>query len=59
LHYEYRLNGGYKDPRTVALPNASPIAPAYASEFRHQADQMLTKLDRNTQLAVSVGPPHR
>ncbi len=59
LHYEYRLNGAYKDPRTVALPNASPIAPAYAAEFRHQADQMLTKLDRNTQLAVSVGPPHR
>lgn len=59
LHYEYRINGTHKDPRTVPLPNASPIPPAYAAEFRHQAEVMLTGLDRSAQLAVSVGPPHR
>jgi murein DD-endopeptidase MepM/ murein hydrolase activator NlpD len=59
LHYEYRINGGYKDPRTVPLPNAEPIPPAYAADFRHQADLMMTGLDRSTQRAVSIGPQHR
>jgi murein DD-endopeptidase MepM/ murein hydrolase activator NlpD len=59
LHYEYRINGGYKDPRTVPLPNAEPISPAYAADFRHQADLMMTGLDRSTQRAVSIGPQHR
>ncbi|MGC3979858.1 MAG: peptidoglycan DD-metalloendopeptidase family protein [Steroidobacteraceae bacterium] len=57
LHYEYRINGSYKDPRTVPLPNAAPIAPAYAADFRRQADSMLTSLDRTAQRAVLVGPP--
>jgi len=56
LHYEYRINGNYKDPRTVPLPNAEPIPPAYAAEFRHQADLMMTNLDRSVQRAVSIGP---
>ncbi len=59
LHYEYRVNGTYKDPRTVPLPNASPIAPAYAVEFRQQADGMLTRLDRISQRVVAVGPLRR
>jgi murein DD-endopeptidase MepM/ murein hydrolase activator NlpD len=59
LHYEYRINGNYKDPRTVPLPNAEPIPPAYAADFRHQADAMMTNLDRSIQRAVSIGPPHR
>jgi murein DD-endopeptidase MepM/ murein hydrolase activator NlpD len=59
LHYEYRINGNYKDPRTVPLPNAEPIPPAYAAEFRHEADLMMTSLDRSTQRAVSIGPLHR
>lgn len=60
LHYEYRINGVYKDPRTVPLPNASPLPPAYVAEFHHQADLMLTSLDRTAQRVVSVGPPlHR
>jgi murein DD-endopeptidase MepM/ murein hydrolase activator NlpD len=59
LHYEYRVNGAYKDPRTVPLPNAEPIPPAYAADFRHQADLMMTSLDRSTQRAVSIGPLNR
>lgn len=59
LHYEYRINGAHKDPRTVPLPNASPIPPAYAGDFRQQADTMLTSLDRVAQRVVSVGPPRR
>lgn len=59
LHYEYRVNGLHKDPRTIPLPNAGPISPAYALEFRQQAEAMLTRLDRSAQLAVSAGPPRR
>ncbi len=59
LHYEYRVNGVHKNPRTVPLPNASPISPAYAADFRRRADLMLTALDRIGQRSVSVGPPRR
>ncbi len=59
LHYEYRINGAHKDPRTVPLPNATPVPPAYAADFRKQAELMLTALDRSAQRAVSVGPPRR
>jgi murein DD-endopeptidase MepM/ murein hydrolase activator NlpD len=59
LHYEYRINGVHKNPRTVPLPNASPIPPAYAVDFRHQADTMLTRLDRISQQVVAVGPLRR
>ena len=26
LHYEYRLNGVHRNPRTVSLPDAEPIS---------------------------------
>lgn len=59
LHYEYRINGAHKDPRTVPLPNANPVPPAYAAEFRQHADGMLTNLDRVAQRVVAVGPLRR
>ncbi len=59
LHYEYRIRGVHKDPRTVPLPNASPIPAAYAVDFRHYADTMLTSLDRVSQRIVAVGPLRR
>lgn len=59
LHYEYRVNGVHKDPRSIPLPNASPISPAYATEFRLHSEPLLTQLDRSAQLAVSMGPPRR
>lgn len=59
LHYEYRINGVHKNPRTVPLPNASPISPAYAVDFRLQADALLTSLDRVSQQVVAVGPLRR
>jgi murein DD-endopeptidase MepM/ murein hydrolase activator NlpD len=54
LHYEYRINGTYKDPRTVPLPNAGPIPESYMADFHHQTDPMLTGLDRATQGNLSV-----
>ena len=44
LHYEYRVAGVHKNPRTVPLPQADPIAPAEKTEFLAQAASMLDRL---------------
>ena len=56
LHYEYRLNGVHRNPRTVKLPQADPIAEKYREQFLAQAGPLLEELERfkNTQLASVV-----
>ena len=54
LHYEYRINGIYKDPRSVPLPNASPIPLSYAADFHQHADVLLMSLDRALQASASM-----
>ena len=44
LHYEYRIANVHKNPRTVPLPQADPIAPAEKAEFLAQAAPMLDRL---------------
>ncbi|MEL7023914.1 MAG: peptidoglycan DD-metalloendopeptidase family protein [Pseudomonadota bacterium] len=53
LHYEYRLNGVHRNPRTVALPQADPIDPSYREDFERVSAPILAELERykNTQLA--------
>ncbi len=46
LHYEYRLNGVHRNPRTVKLPDADPIAPELLADFRKRTAPLLAKLDR-------------
>ena len=50
LHYEYRVNGVFKNPQTVLLPAAAPIAAGYLADFRAHADPLLSSLDQ------AVGP---
>ena len=54
LHYEYRLNGVHRNPRTVKLPKADPIAEEYRKQFLAAAGPILEELERfkNTQLAT-------
>jgi len=52
LHYEYRVNGVFKNPQTVALPAADPINPAYAADFRAQTSPLLASLDRTNGLML-------
>jgi murein DD-endopeptidase MepM/ murein hydrolase activator NlpD len=54
LHYEYRLNGAHRNPRTVELPQADPIAENYRDTFLAQAGPILKELEnfKNTQLAA-------
>ncbi len=57
LHYEYRVNGVYKNPRTVPLPDASPIPMSYMAEFHQQADKLLAALDRGMETSVAAAAP--
>ncbi len=53
LHYEYRLNGVHRNPRTVALPDADPIASEYRQQFLTEAAPILEELEqfKRTKLA--------
>lgn len=54
LHYEYRVNGVHKNPRTVPLPDAAPIPEAYLAEFRSRSAPVLARLDRASDASVGV-----
>ncbi len=58
LHYEFRINGVHRNPLTVKLPNASPIASAYKADFVAASGKLLAQLDLydRTQLASNRTP---
>lgn len=56
LHYEYRVNGVHKNPRTVPLPDAEPIPLAYMPEFQAHAGALLAELDRAGSPSVAAIP---
>jgi murein DD-endopeptidase MepM/ murein hydrolase activator NlpD len=45
LHYEYRVRGVHKNPQTVALPDAAPIAAAELERFLAATADMVNMLD--------------
>jgi murein DD-endopeptidase MepM/ murein hydrolase activator NlpD len=45
LHYEFRVNGVYRNPLTVALPTAVPLAPQQMAQFHERTQAALTRLD--------------
>ena len=45
LHYEYRVNGVHRDPRTVALPPADPVPAEYQEDFRAATSSYWRQLD--------------
>ncbi len=53
LHYEYRLNGVHRNPRTVPLPQADPIKEEYRGDFLVAAAPVLQELSqfKSTQVA--------
>ncbi len=44
LHYEYRLNGVHRNPRTVSLPQAAPIRDEYRDDFLSSVEPILDEL---------------
>ncbi len=45
LHYEFLVNGEHRDPQTVSLPSAVPIASQYLNDFRSQSLATIQKLN--------------
>ena len=44
LHYEFRINGVFRNPLTVKLPNAQPINAEYKQDFENHAQVLLSQL---------------
>ncbi len=53
LHYEYRLNGTHRNPRTVSLPQAAPISDEYRADFLLSVEPLLDELLRNKRTQVA------
>src|SRR5690606_25938709 len=45
LHYEYRINGVHRNPRTVPLPPADPVPAEHQAAFRAETDPLWRELD--------------
>ncbi len=56
LHYEFLLNGVHRNPRTVKLPDAKPIAKKYKTEFTALSKKRIQALtgSKNAILSMSA-----
>ena len=45
LHYEYRVNGVFKNPQTVSLPDAQPIDSSWRADFEARTAPLLASLE--------------
>lgn len=54
LHYEFLLNGVHRNPRTVKLPDAKPIAKKYKTKFTAIAKKRIKSLvgSKNAMLSI-------
>jgi len=55
LHYEFRVNGVHRNPLTVKLPVASPLAKEYLVDFQSQSEPLLAWLDGIANPGVASG----
>lgn len=57
LHYEYRVNGKYMNPRTVKLPEGStPLAASERERFREMSAPILQQLDDGGDMLANSQP---
>jgi len=56
LHYEYRVNGAHRNPRTVSLPPADPIAAEQQAAFSAATEPLWRQLDSYGQPASAPAP---
>lgn len=56
LHYEFLKNGVHRNPRTVKLPDAKPIAKQHKAAFLALAEQRITQMNnaKETLLAMQI-----
>ena len=53
LHYEFRVNGAYRNPLTIKLPAAKPIAKKYLEDFQVKSEPLLTRLETISRTLVA------
>ena len=53
LHYEYRVNGVFKNPQTVTLPDAEPIEASLRQDFEARTAPLLAALEAPGPVLVS------
>jgi murein DD-endopeptidase MepM/ murein hydrolase activator NlpD len=53
LHYEFRVNGVHRNPLTVKLPAAEPIAKKYRDDFIQKTQQLVAQLDTLNRVVVA------
>jgi murein DD-endopeptidase MepM/ murein hydrolase activator NlpD len=53
LHYEYRVNGAHRNPRTVKLPEAEPVDPALREDFLRATAPLVAELDALKQIRLA------
>ena len=64
LHYEFRFGGQARNPFSIAMPSANPVAPQDLPAFRAYSEPLISRLDlianstlaRATKSAVRSGP---
>jgi murein DD-endopeptidase MepM/ murein hydrolase activator NlpD len=54
LHYEFLVNGVHRNPRTVKLPDAKPIAKKYRQQFKQLAAQRIKELMGSKQTLLAM-----
>jgi murein DD-endopeptidase MepM/ murein hydrolase activator NlpD len=54
LHYEFRLNGVHRNPLTVPLPSAAPIAKKYRSDFQAVSETLISQLKSRKQETIAL-----
>ncbi len=45
LHYEFVVNGVHRNPRTVKLPHAAPVAKKELTRFKEQTKELISQLE--------------
>jgi murein DD-endopeptidase MepM/ murein hydrolase activator NlpD len=53
LHYEFRVNGVHRNPLTVKLPAAEPIAKRYLPDFELKTQPLIARLETISQTMVA------
>ena len=54
LHYEFLVNGVHRNPRTVKLPKATPIAVKQRDRFLQQAEHYMALLNNNKRIMLAM-----
>ncbi|MES9874448.1 MAG: peptidoglycan DD-metalloendopeptidase family protein [Candidatus Sedimenticola sp. 6PFRAG7] len=57
LHYEFRVNGVHRNPLTIKLPAAEPIAKKYRDDFKQKSAPLLARLELISQTMVASAEP--